>query len=133
MQRRQFITVMGAGAAVLAGCSEQTERQSGDGGSGAGGNGGDDGQQQKVMIEKHEFYSEQYSAGVRGIIENLTDETLSYVQINVYFFDSSDTRIGEGLDNVNDLSAGRRWEFDAMYLGQDPERIDSYEIQAEVI
>jgi len=140
MDRRQFI-LAASGTLALAGCTEETERQEGSGGSGGGdsGQGGSSGDggggsesQDRVEILDHSFYQDDFSSGVRGTLENISDETLSYVQVNVYFLDADETRIGEGLDNASDLQAGRKWQFDAMFLGDNEEAIDSYEISAEV-
>lgn len=38
------------------------------------------------------------------------------------------TRIGSGMANINNLGAGRRWEFDAMYMGMDGDRVTDYEL-----
>jgi len=141
-----------ASTILLAGCSsDETEREDGDAGNGgdsggggdsttadSGGSGGGDANQttqssgNSVEILNHEWYEEDFSAGVRGTIENTTDEELSYVEISVYFLDSDGTQIGEGLDNFSDLAGGRTAEFDAMYVDDDPSRVEEYEIEAEV-
>lgn len=145
MRRRNFIATIGATSTLaIAGCSSQeSERQEGsaDGSSGesssddgsAGNSGGSSEQEQLVELVNHEFYNEgQFSIGVEGTLENVSGEELSYVAVNVYFLDSEGTQIGEGLDNTNDLAAGRTWEFDATYLDDEGDRIENYEIETEV-
>jgi hypothetical protein len=142
MNRRQYLTtaVTAVGGVALAGCSEEGDADEGNanggdpgngdtggGNSGGGDTGGDD--QPDVEIQSHEFYEEQFSAGVRGTAQNTTDRELSYVEAEAVFLDSEGTQIGEGLDNVSDLAAGRTWEFDCMFLGEDASRIASYEIE----
>lgn len=145
-RRRLFLrTVTGLGVtAVLAGCTEDEADTGGGDASNAGDTTGDtesdeatdtSGEQADsdgapdVEILSHEFYDEEYESGVRGTAVNTTDRELSYVEANARFVDADGTQIGEGLDNVTDLAADRKWEFECMYLDTDPERIDSYEIE----
>jgi hypothetical protein len=149
LNRRRYLTAVGttASALALAGCSESDSGDSSGGNvdnsnsgngnsSGGGSNSGngnsgnsDGGDQPDVEILNDEFYEEQFQAGVRGTAVNNTDSELSYVEATATFLDSEGTQIGEGLDNVSDLAAGREWEFDCLYTGQDPERVDSYEVE----
>ncbi|SEO63939.1 hypothetical protein SAMN05216388_101611 [Halorientalis persicus] len=147
MQRRKYIATIGATVSglALAGCSDSgsgdsgtgdANGNSGDSGSGDSdnsneGNSGDGGgnDQSDVEILNHEFYEEEFSSGVRGTAVNNTDSELSYVEATATFLDADGTQIGEGLDNVSDLAAGREWEFDCMFTGQDASRIDDYEIE----
>lgn len=146
MRRRNFMAVIGSTSTIaIAGCSSQeSERQEGstdDGGSSDDGSSetesgsADDGSEQEQLVEllDHELYNEgQFDIGVSGRLENVSGEELSYVEVSVYFLDSEGTQIEEGLDNTSDLAAGRVWEFDATYLGDEADRIDTYEIETEV-
>ncbi|WP_241432449.1 FxLYD domain-containing protein [Natrinema gari] len=38
----------------------------------------------------------------------------------------------ESLDNTSDLAAGRVWEFEALFLGDDPSRVAEYEGEGDV-
>jgi len=126
LNRRRYLATIGTtvSALTLAGCSEDDSVDSGNGSSGDGGN-----DQSDVEILNHEFYEEEFSSGVRGTAVNNTDNELSYVEATATFLDSEGTQIGEGLDNVSDLAAGREWEFDCMYTGQDDSRIEDYEVE----
>ena len=137
MKRRQYLRTAGASISVplIAGCSgdNETDSDSGDpdgNDGGGGGSDGDDNEEPDLEILNHEFYEEAYSAGVKGTAQNNTDSELSYAEIEVVFLDSEGTQIEDGMDNVNELAAGRKWEFDCMFLGDDPSRVDSYEIEA---
>ncbi|ELZ09281.1 hypothetical protein C479_10685 [Halovivax asiaticus JCM 14624] len=129
MQRRTFLALAGASIpATLAGCTENesSDRQSGD----DSGSGDGDG---PVQFVDHEWYnSGAYEAGVTGQLENVSGDTLSYVEVSVYFLDEEGTQFEEGLDNTSELADGRTWEFDAMFLGDEPDRVDDYEIEWEV-
>ena len=153
MDRRTYLSAVAAtlAAAGLAGCSEESDAGTGDadgggsgsdggsdggsdadGGSGSDGSGSgtDGGDQPTVEILSHEFYSEEFSSGVRGTLRNNTDSELSYVEVEAVFLDAEGVQIGDGIDNVTELAGGRTWEFDCMFLGDDPSRIDRYEIEA---
>jgi dipeptidyl aminopeptidase/acylaminoacyl peptidase len=143
MNRREYLVGAGgvASSMLLAGCSseEESNRQDGDAnnGGGSGGGNGDANQDttqsgKSVEILNHEWYEEDFSSGVRGTIENLTDNELSYVEVKAYFLDSEGTQIGEGLDNFSDLAGGRKAEFECVFLGDDASRVDSYEIETSV-
>lgn len=92
-------------------------------------NNDDSSNQSDVEIVDHEFYDEEFQSGVRATAVNNTDNDLSYVEATATFLDADGTQIGEGLDNVNDLAAGREWEFDCMYTSQNASRIEEYEIE----
>jgi hypothetical protein len=78
-------------------------------------------------VLEHELFEDDYTAGVRGEIENVSDETLSYVEVEVYFQDESGTRIGDALANTQDLPPGGTWAFEALYVGsKDAEAIEDY-------
>ncbi|WP_228371046.1 MULTISPECIES: FxLYD domain-containing protein [unclassified Natrinema] len=36
------------------------------------------------------------------------------------------------MDNTSDLAAGRVWEFEALFLGDDPSRVAEYEGEGDV-
>lgn len=146
LNRRRYLATFAAttSALALAGCSEdESDTSGGDadsnggdssgGDSGGGGGDSNDGSsgddQPDVEILSDEFYEEEFSSGVRGTAVNNTDSELSYVEATATFLDSEGTQIGEGLDNVSDLAAGREWEFDCMFLGDDASRIDTYELE----
>ena len=143
MKRRQLLAITGTTLTVsTAGCgsSDSSDREEGSTDDGSSEEGSTDdgsseessGDEQLIELLDHSFYSEEFSSGVRGTIENVSGETLSYVEVQVFFLDEDETQIGEGLDNTSDLAEGRVWEFDATYLDTDPERIDTYEIETDV-
>ncbi|ELY72635.1 hypothetical protein C487_18266 [Natrinema pallidum DSM 3751] len=95
-------------------------------------NNDDDSDQSDVEILDHEFYDEGFQSSVRGTAVNNADRELSYVEATATFLDADGTQIGEGPDNVNDLAAGREWEFDCMYTSQDASRIEEYEVEVSL-
>lgn len=108
--------------------SEGGEDETADDGSGDG-----DDSDDPVEILEHEWYNNgQFDVGVTGQVENISGEELTYVGVEVYFLDEEGVQFEEGLDNTTDLADGRIWEFDAGYLGDDPQRVDEYEIEWDV-
>lgn len=154
MNRREFTKAAVGGSIIglsaLAGCTTEDEPSDSDTGNGAPqtGSGGTaqndqqtkDGSEKKTKKDKkkdlrlldHEFYTEGdvvETAGVRGTAINETGDTLSYVGIEIIFLNDEKTQIGTTLDNTTDLKDGRKWKFDAMFLGDDPSNVGSYEIE----
>lgn len=144
MHRRKVLLAGGTAlTTVLAGCgeTESSDRQTGDtnnnedNGDDDGGETGDAGDTEETLIEllNHEWYDDgEFSSGVKGQIENVSDKTLSYVEVKVYFLDSEGVQFSESLANTEDLASGRVWEFDAMFTGDDKSRVENYEIETTV-
>lgn len=153
MNRRRYLALTGTLATTaLAGCTGETEEDtdsgSNDGGGGSDGDdsdsGGDDSggssdqttaaeqeeDQPPVALVEHDTYEEEYSAGVKGVAENTTDEELGYAEVKVVFLDSDGVQLEEGLDNATDVAAGRQFRFDCIYLGDDFSEVADYEITA---
>lgn len=81
-----------------------------------------------LEILEHEFYQEDFSAGVEGTVRNDTGEELSYVEVGVVFYNADGQRIDDSFTNTEDLGDGEEWVFDVMFLGNDPEQVDDYNI-----
>jgi hypothetical protein len=54
---------------------------------------------------------------VVGTAKNVSGHTLSYAQVTVKFYDTNGHVLGSSLDNVNDLGAGERWDFEVVDFG----------------
>lgn len=55
-----------------------------------------------------------FSLYFSGIIQNNTNKTYSYVQIEISLYDADGALLGTALDNVNNLEANGKWKFKAM-------------------
>jgi len=55
-----------------------------------------------------------FSLYFSGIIQNNTNRTYSYVQIEISLYDADGALLGTALDNVNNLEANGKWKFKAM-------------------
>lgn len=157
MQRRQFVKTAGAIVALgaFAGCTEDTngdsEPDNNGGGGGQSPTGGSDGTDQtekqdqgpkskinendkvKVLSANYEF--ETFGGPkVSGKVENTTDESLSSVEIQVHYYDSEDTRIGEAMGHVSDLKGGGTATYEAIGLSDVEEGdIARWELTVKVI
>lgn len=152
MDRRTYLALCGTAlTSALAGCgtssSDPGDRQQGttddassddasgstDDETGSTDDGGDAGgePEQRLELLDHEWYHEsEFEAGVRGTAKNVSDESIDYAEVQVYFLDSEGRQIGDWLDNTNDLAAGREWAFDVSVFGDaEPSEVDSYEIE----
>lgn len=85
-------------------------------------------EQAKAKIVEHDSYEKEFELGVEGKVKNVTDSTLDYLEVEVKFYDKDGNRIGDNFTNVEDLGAGKTWEFSLMFL-EDGE-FDSYELSA---
>lgn len=82
------------------------------------------------IIDQRSGITQAGNPTVRGRAENTSGQEVSYAQIQVRFFDASETRVGSGMDNITNLGPGITWEFEALCLDcSDPSRVDSYEIE----
>lgn len=72
----------------------------------------------KLEIIREERYVGEYDSGVRGTAENVSEDTLAYAEVTAVFLDDQGRQIGDGLDNTNNLSPGREWQFDVGYYGE---------------
>jgi hypothetical protein len=156
MNRRGFLhaatgTVVAGVGMGLAGCTAESEpvsEQSNSGSSNA--SGGEQSTPQSTSTATAQPTESQYEYSENGIgitdmgwvegeygnvslagtATNLTDSTLSYVQISVSFLDASGAQIGTGLANTNNLAAGQRWKWEAMFTEMDTSDLDSANITA---
>lgn len=142
MRRRHYLKLVPIAALPLAGCASDDPDDSDSGEANGDSDGGDsdsdgsdggdsDSSDQDVKLLSHEWYEEDFSAGVKGTAKNVSGEELSYVQVEVAFYDSDGAKIEDGLDNTSDLPADTEWKFDAGYIGSDPETVDDYEIEVD--
>jgi len=114
---------------ALAGCSGEESEDSasgsndnsgsnsnsnGDSDSGSNSNSNDD--KQEVKIVEHDTYEKEFESGVKGKVKNVSDSTLDYVEVEVKFYDKDGNRLGDNFTNVEELGAGKTWEFKLMFL-----------------
>jgi hypothetical protein len=82
-----------------------------------------------VRILDHEMeYDDTMGAKVVGTVKNTTDSELGSMQVKAKFFDDSDTRVGEGMWNASDVSAGTEVQFETVPASMDSEPAN-YEVE----
>jgi len=120
MDRRNILkkSAVAIGATIgVAGCSGSEDNNNSDTNDGP------------LVIQQHGGQTGEYgNVSVVGLAENVSDRVISYAQIQVYFYNDGDARLGSGLANISNLSPGASWEFKAMYLGTDADRVGGYRI-----
>jgi len=81
-----------------------------------------------LEILEHEFYEDDFSGGVEGVVVNNTGEEIGYVEVGVVFYNEDGQRIDDSFTNTTDLGDGEEWVFDVLLIGADPEDVDDYNI-----
>lgn len=81
-----------------------------------------------LELLSHEWYEEEYEAGVEGVVQNTSDEQLSYAEVSIIFLNEEDQQVNSNYTNTTDLAAGREWSFDVLFLGDDASNVADYEI-----
>lgn len=152
MQRRRLVKVIGMTGAVgaIAGCTgdEQGEEDSGTAEASENGDGEEEETEDEPEIDsdealedediestreglellEHEFYEDEFSGGVEGVVANNTGEELSYVEIGVVFYNDEEQRIDDSFTNTTDMSDGEEWVFDVMLISAEPDEVEEYSI-----
>ena len=67
--------------------------------------------QTTLSVEYNEYLG--YSATVKGMAKNVSNRDFSYVSIEFSIYDSSGNNLGTALANINNLSKGDSWQFEA--------------------
>jgi len=81
----------------------------------------------ELQILNHNF--ERSKSGfsyVTGTVKNVCDETLSYANLEVKFYDENGVLLATTVDNITDLDPGEFWKFKIRCW--DDENVDSYKI-----
>lgn len=112
---------------------EGTTEPEGDGGdeTTTEGDGGDEtttSQPDIELVDHTMEYDDTMGATVVGTVRNTTDSEMSYMQVQARFFDSEETRVGEGLWNASDVAAGTEVSFETTPAMVDSEPA-SYEVE----
>lgn len=72
-------------------------------------------------ISELEIEEDAFAMYVKGILKNNTNKEKTYVQIQFPAYDADGNKLGDALDNINNLAAGQTWKFKAMYFGEKEE------------
>jgi len=73
-------------------------------------------QKPDLEILDHSVLAEEYARYVIGTVQNNTDKTHTYVQVEINLYDDEDNQLGSTLANTNNLEPGGKWKFKAIIL-----------------
>lgn len=79
-----------------------------------------------MSVEYNEYLG--YSAKIIGTAKNPTNKKYSYAQIEFSVYDASGNNLGTALANINNLSSGDTWNFEASLLSFPSSRPTSYKL-----
>ncbi|WP_218836500.1 FxLYD domain-containing protein [Halorarum salinum] len=148
--RRGVLVSLGAGAtAALAGCtgaSDDPTYEEGEVGTAGGdprnasemsaaaalapsGTNGAASSLDALSLEGHEFVvqSGYKGATVRGTVANVSERTVSYVEVRVRAYDADGAMLGRYLATAGDLAGGTEWGFEVLVLTS-PADVATYDV-----
>jgi hypothetical protein len=118
------------GADSASGSNDDATDSGGDSNSGSKDDGGQEADSPDVTILEHELVeSELGDAHVEGKVKNTSGEEQSYIGIEAKFFNDAGERVGEGLDNADDVGDGRVVNFEIIST-VDYGEVAEYELEA---
>ena len=123
MNRRAFLAVVAA--VVVSGCLEYFE-----------GNGEEITEPGDLEIVYADLGrdnpgTEEERVYVWGVVRNVGDRELSYVEISATFFDEEGEELDTVIERVEDVTSGEEWEFEIEYphFGEEAAAVDDYELE----
>lgn len=70
----------------------------------------------KYQVEITSGYNDGYALYIEGTVTNNSGRDLTYVQILIPTYDADGNKVGDAMDNINNLKDGETWKFKAMDL-----------------
>lgn len=70
----------------------------------------------KFKLIEMKSESDSFAKYVVGTIENISNDTIGYAQVEINVYDSSGAVIGSTLANINNIEPKQRWKFKAPVL-----------------
>ena len=70
----------------------------------------------KYQVEITSGFNDGYALYIEGTVTNNSGRDLSYVQILIPTYDADGNKVGDAMDNINNLKDGETWKFKAMDL-----------------
>ena len=68
----------------------------------------------KYQVEITSGYNDGYALYIEGTVTNNSGRDLSYVQILIPTYDADGNKVGDAMDNINNLKDGETWKFEAI-------------------
>lgn len=123
MNRRAFLAVVAA--VVVSGCLEYFEEN--------GEEITDPGDLEVVYADlgRDNPGTEDERVYVWGVVRNVGDRELSYVEISATFLDEEGEELDTVIERVEDVTSGEEWEFEIEYprFGEEAAAVDDYELE----
>lgn len=79
-----------------------------------------------ITVEYNEYLG--YTAKITGIAKNVSGRSLSYASVEFSVYDNFGNNLGTALANINNLSNGDTWRFEAHLLDYPSTKPASYRI-----
>ena len=70
----------------------------------------------KYQVEITSSYNDGYALYIEGTVTNNSGRDLTYAQILIPTYDADGNKVGDAMDNINNLKDGETWKFKAMDL-----------------
>lgn len=86
--------------------------------------------EEKAAILNHSMNVNSYgNLAVSGIIENIANEKLNYVEVKVRFYDFEHNVLESTQKSISELDINEKWRFEIPYPNTDLWRVVNYEIK----
>lgn len=114
--------------------SQPDSSSGGNGGSSKSGPSGTINGADEIEVLSASWYTETLGTyGIKGKLKNTSESKLMGVETQVHYFDSSGTRIGEGMDMVSDFAPDSTATFETMgAMDSQPEDVAEWELTVKV-
>jgi hypothetical protein len=85
---------------------------------------------EQINVLSHEMGNDTYgNLVVSGIVENIANKNLSYVEIKIKFYDKEGNVLKTTSESISDLKDKEKWKFESVYPSFDSSKVASYEIR----
>ncbi len=79
-----------------------------------------------LSVEYSEYLG--YSATITGVAKNTSNKNYSYVSVEFSVYDTNGNNLGTAIANINNLSSGDTWQFEANLFSFPSSRPTSYKL-----
>ncbi len=79
-----------------------------------------------LSVEYNEYLG--YSATIKGIAKNATNRNYSYASVEFSVYDAAGNNLGTARANINNLSSGDTWRFEATLFSFPSSRPTNYKL-----
>lgn len=80
----------------------------------------------KMSVDYNEYLG--YSAVIKGTVKNSSNKNYSYASVEFSVYDAAGNNLGTAIANINNLSKGDTWNFEAHLLSYPSSRPVSFKL-----